>query len=114
VLDLEQIPTDKKFAGVIAHYERACRASRLHDSEAKRALSNYGSHGAQISGCVRDHFPPGVKNRLRYLARIVGQEMDDARSARPYRVRLSTVIRIGQLIAKRDGVGFYGPRPYWG
>lgn len=34
-----------KFAAVVAHYERACKAGRLHATEAKRALANYGDHG---------------------------------------------------------------------
>lgn len=32
------------------------------------ALEEYGSHGSLISGCVREHFPELVKDRLRSLA----------------------------------------------
>lgn len=101
-----------KFSAVVAHYERACRASRLHSSEAKRAFVNYGDHGVQISGCVRDHFPPNVKDQLRSLARIVSDELDKAKAARPKYARMSTIIHIGRLIATRDGCGFYGPAKY--
>lgn len=106
------ILANPKFAGVVAHYARACRASWMHSSEADRALANYGSHGAQISGCVRDHFPPVIKDRLRSLARIVSDELDLAKAARPKYTRTATVIHIGRLIATRDGNGFYGPSPY--
>lgn len=98
-----------KFADVVKHYENACRASRQHSGEAKLAFKMYGSHGAQISGCVRDHFPTHVKGTLRALARIVGDEMDLAKAARPKYVRMSTIAHIGRLVATRDGCGFYGP-----
>ncbi len=103
---------DPKFATVTAHYERACKASRLHKAESARALANYGDHGPQISGCVRDHFPSAVKERLRNLAQIVGREMDAAKAARPKYVRMATIIDIGRSVATRDGVGFYGPSPW--
>jgi hypothetical protein len=104
--------TDPKFAACVAHFTRACRASRLHSSEAQRAFANYGDHGAQISGCVRDHFPERIKDRLRALARLVTAELEKAHAARPKYVREGTIIRLGRLVATRDGSGFYGPQPY--
>lgn len=104
--------TDPKFAAVIAHFERACRASRLHSSGAARAFANYGDHGPLISGCLREHFPDAVKDQLRTLARLVTTESDAAYAARPSRVRKATIRHIGRLIATRDGAGYYGPQPY--
>jgi hypothetical protein len=89
----------------------ACKFSRTHDSEAAAALRTYGSHGAQISGCVRDHFPDAVKERLRCLARAVATRSDEARRACPARVRGSTINALAREIATRDGSGFYGPQP---
>lgn len=89
----------------------SCRAARAHDREAKRALSNYGSHGPAISGCVRDHFPDGTKNMLRELARHVREKSDLAYAARPSRVRVSTMRKLARAVAARDGSGFYGPQP---
>lgn len=106
--------TDAKFATVVRHFELACQASRLHSSQAQRAFANYGDHGAQISGCVRDHFPETVKDELRALARKVTEESVSAMLARPARVHRSTINRIGRLVATRDGSGFYGPQPYRG
>lgn len=106
------ILSDPKFASVVAHYERACEASRLHRDMSKMAFDYYGNHGPQISGCVRDHFPEQIKNDLRNLARRVSDEMVKAKAARPKRTRLMTVARIGRLVATRDGVGFYGPAPF--
>lgn len=106
------ILSDPKFATVVEHFEKACRASRLHSSQAQRAFANYGDHGAQISGCVRDHFPETVKDELRMLARKVTEESVDAMLARPARVHRGTINRIGRLVATRDGSGFYGPQPY--
>jgi hypothetical protein len=104
--------TDPKFAACVAHFARACRASRLHSSEARRAFANYGDHGALISGCVRDHFPETIKDRLRALARLVTHESIMARNVRPKYVRATTINHIGRLVATRDGSGFYGPQPY--
>lgn len=109
---MSNLLSDPKFAIVVQHYERACRFSRLHSSQARRALANYGDHGALISGCVRDHFPETTKDHLRILARSVGIELDKAREARPKRVRFATIVHIGRLVATRDGAGYYGPQPY--
>ena len=104
--------TDPKFAEVVAHYAAACKASREHSRKAGIALETYGDHGWIFSGCVRDHFPSTVKDELRALARLVSDEMDKAKAARPYRARMSTVAHIGRLVATREGVGFYGPSAY--
>jgi hypothetical protein len=94
------------------HFERACKVSRLHSSQAQRALANYGDHGALISGCVRDHFPETVKNELRTLAQLVTVESDAGYAARPPRIRFTTMRHLARSIATRDGSGFYGPQPY--
>lgn len=91
-------------------FSYACLASRMHDTEAKRAFANYGSHGPDISGCVREHFPEGVKNTLRRLARAVTVRSDEAYAARPPRVRLDTMRKLARAVAARDGSGFYGPQ----
>lgn len=92
-------------------FEGACRASRLHQSEAQRALANYGSHGPLISGCVRSHFPKAVKDRLRGLAQAASARSDAAYAARPPRVRFATMRRLARAVATRDGSGRYGPQP---
>jgi ribosomal protein S16 len=104
--------TDPKFAAVVGHYERACDASRRHNRLAANALNRYGTQGAQISGCVRDHFPDCIKDRLRTLATLVTEEGNAARLARPKYVRETTIHYIGRLVATRDGSGFYGVQPY--
>ncbi len=93
------------------NFELACDASRRHSAAAAEALAKYGDHGAQISGCVRDHFPEDVKNELRNWARSVSVLSDAAYAARPARVRTATIRRLGQEVATRDGSGFYGPQP---
>lgn len=90
----------------------ACSASRLHDKIARHALARYGDHGAQISGCVRDHFPETLKEDLRAIAHMVSRYSDLAYDARPARVRLATMRHLARSIATRDGSGFYGPQPY--
>lgn len=47
---------------------RAAACSRAHDRLARQSLLAYGDHGPNISGCVREHFPTPVKDRLRRLA----------------------------------------------
>lgn len=64
------IPTSKDahrqraeyFAGVAETLQAAW------DDLVERAVALFGDHGSLISGCYRDHFPPPVKNRLRFLA----------------------------------------------
>lgn len=89
----------------------ACMFSRWHDAAAADALAEFGDHGAQISGCVRDHFPADVKEHLRILARAVTTATDAAYAARPPRVQMQTIRALGRAIAARDGSGFYGPQP---
>lgn len=103
--------SDERFAVVRRRFESACAASREHASKSAAALADYGAHGPLISGCVRSHFPEGVKEELRALARKVTEESEAAWLARPPRVRESTIRKIGQAIATRDGSGRYGPQP---
>ena len=91
-------------------FARACLASRVHSSMAGRALANYGDHGSQISGVVRDHFPERIKTQLRQLASAVTRYSDAAYAARPRRVRFATMRELARDIATRDGSGFYGPQ----
>lgn len=99
-----------KYAAVVRHFEQATAASREHSKQATMALQEYGDEGATIAGVVREHFPTDVKDRLRELAQQVTVHSDAAYAARPKRTRIETIRRIGELIARRDGSGFYGPR----
>jgi hypothetical protein len=90
----------------------ACLASRLHSQLAELGFRDYGEHGAQISGCVREHFPEELKDNLRELARKVTQYSDKGYSLRPYRVRRDTMRHLARSVATRDGSGFYGPQAY--
>ncbi len=105
-----QILTNPKFTDVVSHFENACKASREHSALASKSLDRFGDQGSQISGVVRDHFPADVKDNLRELARTVTRESDAAYAARPKYTRLTTIRSIGQMVARRDGSGFYGPR----
>lgn len=91
-------------------FEAACEQSRAWDKAAHEALTTYGDHGPQISGCLRDHFPESTKSYLRSLAVNVSLLSDAAWAARPARVRHATMIKLARSIARRDGAGFYGPR----
>lgn len=103
--------TNPRNAIVAAYFTMACAASRAHSDLAAILLTEYGDHGAQISGCVRSHFPERYKDTLRELARSVTEYGDKARAARPPRMHASTVQHIARLVATRDGSGFYGPQP---
>lgn len=92
-------------------FAKACHASRLHDIAARCALIRYGDHGPAISGCVRDHFPDAVKDRLRELARAVTRYSEAGYAARPPRIRFDTMRQLARSVATRDGSGFYGPQP---
>lgn len=91
-------------------FEAAARASREHDALAERCLQRYGDHGAPVSGCVRDHFPEQEKKKLRALARIVAEENEAGRRARPHGVHKSTMDKLACCICRRDGSGYYGYR----
>jgi hypothetical protein len=101
---------DPRFRDVVACFETCLAYARAHDDLAAVALKTYGNHGAQISGCVRDHFPQVIKDALRWQARAVTYHNERAYEARPARVRHETIRAIGRAIAKRDGCGFYGPQ----
>ena len=107
---MTDILNNPKFTEVVAHFVAACKASREHSALASKCLNLYGSQGSSISGVVRDHFPSMVKDELRRLARLVTTESDAAYAARPKRTWVATIRTLGQLVARRDGSGFYGPR----
>lgn len=105
------LTNDLRLATAQNHFAAACFASRMHSAQAAKCLAIYGDHGAQISGCVRDHFPEATKDDLRYWAREVSKQLDLAHANRPKRVRTATMVRLGREVATRDGSGFYGPQP---
>lgn len=92
-------------------YAKACACSRAHVQERARALREHGDHGPEISGSVRDHFPPAVRELLRRLAHDCTRHSDMARALRPARVRRATMHALARAVAARDGSGFYGPQP---
>lgn len=92
-------------------FANACRVSRDHSALALAALKRYGSHGPDISGCVREHFPERIKAELRLLAMTVTTYSDAAWKNRPRRVRAGTMRKLARAVAARDGSGFYGPQP---
>lgn len=111
---MRDLLADIKLAKAADRFAKACGASRRHSELAAQYLKEYGDHGSLISGCVRDHFPDDEKNTLRLLAFLVTEYSDAAYAARPARVRHSTIRKLGQLVATRDGAGFYGPQPLRG
>jgi hypothetical protein len=92
-------------------YERVREESRRHLELSIWALTIYGTQGASISGCVREHFPEALKGELRMLAKAVTRASVKAWDARPHRVRSTTMRRLSRMVAARDGTGFYGPQP---
>lgn len=91
-------------------FELACIYSRVHSKAVADALRDFGDHGPQISGIMRDHFPDPVKETLRDLAHVVTECSDKAWAARPRGVRLATMRALARAVARRDGSGFYGPQ----
>lgn len=88
----------------------ACTYSRAHDALAAALLEVHGSHGPQISGVVRSHFPEPDKQILRALCTGVNAASDAGYDLRPIGVRTATIWALSRAVAKRDGYGFYGPR----
>ena len=75
-------------------------------------MAQYGSHGADISGACRDHFPDDAKDHLRRIARAVAYHSERGHAARPKGARASSLVRLARDVATRDGGGFYGPQPF--
>lgn len=93
------------------HFERACALSREYDHQLDKALMLHGSHGAQVSGAGRAHFPEAVKRNLREIARLIAAETSHAYASKLARIHVSTIRALGCAVAARDGSGFYGPQP---
>lgn len=108
----KDILTRADLAAAASQFVFACQMSRAHSALAAKALTEFGEHGPQISGCVREHFPDDVKEKLREYARLVTEYSDRGYSLRPYRVRTDTMRHLARSVATRDGSGFYGPQPY--
>ena len=75
------IPTSKS-----AHAQRADffhdlsqRMDKEWNATVDMAIEAYGKQGSLISGVYRDHFPPDVKDRLRFLAHGKNLTTDAAR-----------------------------------
>lgn len=90
-------------------FESACHCSRAYNAKFSEYLAQFGDIGPDVSGAGRAHFPDEAKDHLRRIAKAVAHHCANASLARPSRVHRSTIIRLGQEIATRDGVGFYGP-----
>ncbi len=88
-------------------FKRCFAASREHNRLVAAALKKYGDHGSQISGVIRDHFPPRVKARLRNLCAHMNAESDAGFALRPRGVRKATMLRLYNAVRERDGSGFY-------
>ena len=108
---MRDLLTDETLAAARDEFAAACMFSRDHSASARLALNIYGDHGALISGCVREHFPDDIKNGLRFKARAVTRHLERAYALRPKRTRVATMVKLGRLVATRDGAGFYGPQP---
>ena len=93
-------------------FRDACAYSRMHSRYIAGAMERWGNHGAQISGCIRDHFPEPVKEHARWLAKQVTLASNAAYSLRPRGVHVATMRRLANEIARRDGTGFYGPQEF--
>jgi hypothetical protein len=98
-----------RLAKVQSEFESACFFSRLYNSEFADFCAIYGDKGPDVSGAGKAHFPDEVKARLRTLAQAVAMHCDKARDMRPKGIHSATIRRLGQEVATRDGVGFYGP-----
>lgn len=61
-------PSQLHIRCAIAWLEAAREAGTEHARIAQLASEAYGDAGSLISGVVRDHFPPAVKDQLRGLA----------------------------------------------
>lgn len=91
--------------------EAACHCSRAYTAKFREYLAQYGDYGADVSGAGRDHFPSEAKDHLRRIAQAVTYHRQRAYLFRPSRIHNSTIARLGQEVATRDGSGFYGPQP---
>lgn len=99
-----------KFALAKTWFVDACIISQYYDASLRAALTQYGDHGAHVSGAGRDHFPEEVKRELRALARRVTEASNTAWGYKPSRVRNATMRELARQCAVQHGFGFYGPQ----
>ena len=96
-------------AVALADLSHAYALSRAHSNLAIWAEQKFGKKGPLISGVVREHFPPDVKEHLRFLASGVGESF--RWSLARWRMagrRRETWLRAKADIRNREGSGFYG------
>jgi hypothetical protein len=95
------------------HFKKGIEHSRKHSELVQAAHKKYGDgNGTNISGIHREHYPEHVKNELRHHAHSVSHHNDLGMKARPKGVRHSTMVKLGQTVAKHHGpTGFYGFQP---
>ena len=108
---MRNLLNDMRFSSAIECFALACEASRKHSALAAKSLAEHGKHGANVSGCVRDHFPKDVKSDLRTLATECSRWNALAWERKPKRVHNTTMRKVAAQVAARDGTGFYGPQP---
>lgn len=104
------ILTRRDLAKAQFYFTVACSLSLAHSRAVSLALAEYGDHGPQISGVIRDHFPDDIKEHLRGLCRDICAASDAAYASRPHGVRMTTMRALSRAVAA-DGTGFYGPQP---
>jgi hypothetical protein len=75
------IPTSKSAHRQRAQYFRDLEnvLEREYQHSINMSLNTFGRQGPLVSGIIRDHFPPEVKLRLRFLAHAIPKVNDAAR-----------------------------------
>lgn len=94
------------------HFTRACRMSRRWCNYVRLNIRRYGDvRGNHTSGVYNENWPDRVKDRLRAIAHAITRFTDAGYAARPRYVHFSTMRSLASAVARRDGSGYYGPRP---
>ncbi len=86
--------------------------SRRWSSYVSLNIRRHGAiRGNHVSGIYNPDWPEHVQKRLWVIARAVARFSDAGYAARPKRTHFATMRSLASAIARRDGWGYYGPRP---
>lgn len=89
---------EPQFAEMVECFKAALVQKAIYSRIVKVSLFAYGSHGPDISGVVRDHFPEWIKMTLRNTLRASYSFEDTGRRRAPTGTRSTTVSAIYNVL----------------
>lgn len=89
---------EPQFADMVECFRASLIQKATYNRIVRTCLFSYGSHGSDISGIVREHFPEWAKNLLRSTLKMSYSFQDAGRRKAPAGTRSTTVTAVYNVL----------------